>query len=93
MTVKMLPFKVRFRDEKGKEREAVVFAYDLETARCRANHEGAVPSLESILQVESLEGKFKEDCPCPKVSCRRHGICDECTPHHAEDGKLPYCKR
>jgi len=92
MTVKLFPFKVWFRDEKGVEREVVVFAYDLETARSRANHEGAVPSLESIIHIMKVEG-FKEDCPCPKISCRRHGICEECTPHHAEKGKLPYCKR
>ena len=92
MAVKLLPVKVRFCDEKGKEREVGVFAYDLETARCRANHEGAVPSLESIIHIEKVEG-VKEDCPCPKISCRRHGLCDECIPHHAEKGKLPYCKR
>jgi hypothetical protein len=36
---------------------------------------------------------FREDCPCPKKKCVRHGKCDECTRYHGAKGKLPYCKR
>jgi hypothetical protein len=36
---------------------------------------------------------IRQDCPCPKKKCERHGKCEECTAHHAKKGKLPYCKR
>ena len=60
MVQKLMPFQVRYIDSDGKEREVVVHAYDEYTARCRANHEGAIPSLDSIIKVtplESIDGK------------------------------------
>jgi hypothetical protein len=36
---------------------------------------------------------LKEDCPCPKLKCKRHGNCDVCEAYHGRKGRLPYCKR
>ena len=36
---------------------------------------------------------IKTDCPCPKLTCERHGDCDRCETYHYKKGKLPYCKR
>jgi hypothetical protein len=36
---------------------------------------------------------IREDCPCPKTTCRRHSLCDECEAAHAPKGGLPFCKR
>jgi hypothetical protein len=55
MPAGLMAFKVRYRGDDGKEHEAVVHAYDEETARCRANREGAVPSLESIIKVWRID--------------------------------------
>ena len=35
----------------------------------------------------------REDCPCPKKKCSRHGLCEKCERHHGGRRKLPYCKR
>ncbi|MGB9176040.1 MAG: hypothetical protein WCB46_04810 [Methanoregula sp.] len=35
----------------------------------------------------------REDCPCPKTTCRRHRMCDECEEAHIPKGGLPFCKR
>ena len=56
MPAGLMAFKVRFRDADGIEGEAVVHAYDEHTARCSANREGAVPSLESNIEVTRVEG-------------------------------------
>jgi hypothetical protein len=37
--------------------------------------------------------RVREDCPCPKVSCKRHTFCDECEAAHIPKGGLPFCKR
>lgn len=36
---------------------------------------------------------IREDCPCPKVTCKRHTLCDECEAAQALKGGLPSCKR
>jgi hypothetical protein len=35
----------------------------------------------------------REDCPCPKITCKRHTLCDECGAAHIPKGGLPFCKR
>lgn len=50
----LLPYIVKYYNTDKLESEVVVWAYDEETAKCRANHEGAVPSLESIICITSL---------------------------------------
>ncbi len=35
----------------------------------------------------------REDCPCPKTTCRRHTLCDECEAERAAQNKLPFCRR
>lgn len=32
-------------------------------------------------------------CPCSAKRCPRHGHCQTCAAHHAENGKLPFCFR
>ena len=32
-----------------------------------------------------------EICPCPKLNCPNHGLCDKCTSRHARKGFLNYC--
>ena len=36
---------------------------------------------------------IREDCPCPKTTCKRHALCDECEAAHIPKGGLPFCKR
>jgi hypothetical protein len=36
---------------------------------------------------------YREDCPCTKRKCERHGKCGECYGHHAAGRLLPYCLR
>ena len=40
-----------------------------------------------------LLSMFREDCPCPKVNCERHGYCEPCRAYHGAKGKLPRCER
>ena len=35
----------------------------------------------------------REDCPCPKTTCKRFTLCDECEASHIPKGGLPFCKR
>ena len=35
----------------------------------------------------------KEDCPCKKKSCERHGNCDACKAYHAESKRKRPCER
>jgi hypothetical protein len=35
----------------------------------------------------------REDCPCPKVTCKRHKLCDECEASRLAQNKLPFCRR
>ena len=35
----------------------------------------------------------REDCPCPKTTCKRHTLCDECEASRAAQNRLPFCKR
>ncbi len=39
------------------------------------------------------EEEFREDCPCPKKKCERHGHCMVCRAHHGRRNHLPYCER
>ena len=55
MPAGLMAFKVMYRGADGVEKEVVVHAYDEQTARYRANHEGAVPSLESIIRVWRID--------------------------------------
>ncbi|MDP3397450.1 MAG: hypothetical protein Q8S57_12410 [Methanoregula sp.] len=32
------------------------------------------------------------DCPCPKTTCKRHTLCDECEADRMTKGMLPFCK-
>ena len=36
---------------------------------------------------------IREDCPCPKITCKRHTLCDECEAEQVLKGGLPFCKR
>jgi|GEM_PF-1704108 len=36
---------------------------------------------------------IRTDCPCPKITCKRHTLCDECEAVHGEKGGLPFCRR
>ncbi|MGB7788598.1 hypothetical protein [Methanoregula sp.] len=36
---------------------------------------------------------IRQDCPCPKVTCSRYSLCDECEAAHAGKGGLPMCRR
>lgn len=31
-------------------------------------------------------------CPCRKISCKRHGDCDACRAHHRNSKYPPYCE-
>jgi hypothetical protein len=35
----------------------------------------------------------REDCPCPKTTCKRHTLCDECEASRLAQNKIPFCKR
>ena len=35
----------------------------------------------------------KEDCPCKKKNCERHGDCDACRAYHAESKRKRPCER
>jgi hypothetical protein len=35
----------------------------------------------------------RKDCPCPKKTCKRFTLCDECEAAHVPKGGLPYCRR
>ena len=36
---------------------------------------------------------IRKDCPCPKVTCPRHTLCDECEAAQAQKAELPFCRR
>jgi len=36
---------------------------------------------------------IRKDCPCPKTSCKRHTLCDECEAAREAKGMQPFCKR
>jgi hypothetical protein len=36
---------------------------------------------------------YREDCPCKKEKCERHGSCQECYAYHAAGKLLPCCLR
>ncbi|MGN0807191.1 MAG: GNAT family N-acetyltransferase [Candidatus Coproplasma sp.] len=36
---------------------------------------------------------IKKDCPCMKVTCFRHGHCNECRAHHGDSKRLRPCDR
>lgn len=37
----------------------------------------------------------KENCPCKRIACERHGNCDACKEHHHRSVKIPLttCER
>jgi len=35
----------------------------------------------------------REDCPCPKLTCKRHTLCNECEASNALKGEIPFCRR
>ena len=35
----------------------------------------------------------KEDCPCKRTDCARHGRCAECRAHHARKKRILPCER
>lgn len=35
----------------------------------------------------------REDCPCSKTNCKRHGHCNECKAHHADSDRLRPCEK
>lgn len=35
----------------------------------------------------------KEDCPCKKKNCKRHGDCDACRAYHAKSKRKRPCER
>jgi hypothetical protein len=36
---------------------------------------------------------IREDCPCPKTTCKRYTLCDECEAVHVAKNGLPFCRR
>lgn len=36
---------------------------------------------------------IRPDCPCPKKTCQRYTLCDECRAVHVQNGGLPFCER
>ena len=36
---------------------------------------------------------IRRDCPCPKVTCTRHTLCDECEASNILKGEIPFCRR
>jgi len=36
---------------------------------------------------------IRKDCPCPKKTCERYTLCDECEAVHVVKGGLPFCRR
>ena len=36
---------------------------------------------------------IRKDCPCPKITCKRFTLCDECEAARVAKGTLPFCKR
>jgi len=36
---------------------------------------------------------IRKDCPCPKTTCKRYTLCDECESFRMAKGMLPFCKQ
>lgn len=36
---------------------------------------------------------IRKDCPCPKTTCERFTLCDECEADRLAKGMLPFCRR
>jgi hypothetical protein len=34
----------------------------------------------------------RKDCPCPRTTCKRHTLCDECEAARKAQGRVPFCK-
>lgn len=43
--------------------------------------------------IENSSNYIKDDCPCSKINCERHGNCVPCREHHYAKFKLPSCER
>ncbi len=35
----------------------------------------------------------KQDCPCKRTACKRHGDCEACRAHHAESKRKLPCEK
>lgn len=35
---------------------------------------------------------IRKDCPCPKTTCTRFTLCDECEAFREAKGMVPFCK-
>jgi len=51
------------------------------------------PAWCEYLQGTAAIPAYREDCPCTKKKCERHGKCRECYAYHARGKLLPYCLR
>jgi len=50
------------------------------------------PTWVSTTPLEELPAT-REDCPCTKRKCERHGKCRECYEFHSGGRRPPYCLR
>jgi hypothetical protein len=50
-------------------------------------------SLYKLYFKETYMESLKEDCPCPKLKCERHGNCEACEAYHGRKSTLTFCKR
>lgn len=59
-----------------------------EAARVQAEaaHAALIDEAESVPE-------FREDCPCKKEKCERHGKCHECYLFHHKGKLMPFCRR
>lgn len=46
---------------------------------------------ETIKSIRTMINR--EDCPCSKTNCKRHGHCNECKAHHADSDRLRPCEK
>lgn len=37
--------------------------------------------------------EIREDCPCKREKCERHGNCSACREHHSSKRRPPSCER
>ena len=47
----------------------------------------------NIKCVTEMSPTIRKDCPCPKKTCERFTLCDECEAVHVAKGGLPFCRR
>lgn len=74
MPIGLLPFQVKYKSRDSTVREGVVFAYDEQTARSRACHEGMVDSLDDIMEIKALSPEdIKEMADIKRAAARAGG--------------------